>query len=168
MNQSNDLKETPLTALHRELGARLVPFAGYEMPVQYRDGILKEHQHTRNAAGLFDVSHMGQVRLTGENAAAALERLVPVDVIGLAEGRQRYALFTNDRGGILDDLMVTNAGDHLFLVVNGACKAQDLAHLRQHLSADCTIEPLPEHALLALQGRMRAEWLDRPGLQDLI
>ncbi len=148
----------------------MVPFAGYEMAVQYRDGIIKEHQHTRNAAGLFDVSHMGQIRLKGDNAAVALERLVPVDVIGLAEGRQRYALFTNDHGGILDDLMVTNAGDHLFLVVNGACKDQDLAHLRQHLSAECTIEPLPEHALLALQGPQAAAVLARlaPAAAELV
>ncbi len=169
-SQSGELKQTPLNALHHELGARMVPFAGYEMAVQYRDGIIKEHRHTRNAAGLFDVSHMGQVRLRGGGAAAALERLVPVDVIGLAEGRQRYALFTNDHGGVLDDLMVTNAGDHLFLVVNGACKAQDLAHLRQHLSADCTIEPLPEQALLALQGPQAAAVLARlaPGLAELV
>jgi aminomethyltransferase len=172
-SQSGELKQTPLNALHHELGARMVPFAGYEMAVQYRDGIIKEHQHTRNAAGLFDISHMGQVRLSGGrggSAAAALERLVPVDVIGLAEGRQRYALFTNDHGGILDDLMVTNAGDHLFLVVNGACKEQDLAHLRQHLSADCTIEPLPEQALLALQGPQAAAVLTRlaPGLTELV
>ena len=159
MEKSNDLKETPLTALHRELGARLVPFAGYHMPVQYPSGIIKEHQHTRAAAGLFDVSHMGQIRLRGAHPAAALERLVPVDLLDLAEGRQRYALFTNEGGGILDDLMVTNAGDHLFLVVNGACKDQDLAHLRQHLSADCTIEHLTEHALLALQGPQAAAQL---------
>jgi aminomethyltransferase len=173
MNQSGELQKTPLNALHRELGARLVPFAGYELPVQYPDGIIKEHQHTRNAAGLFDVSHMGQIRLRsggGENPAAALERLVPVDVIGLAENRQRYALFTNEQGGILDDLMITNAGDHLFLVVNGACKEQDLAHLREHLSADCTIEPLPEHALLALQGPQAAAVLTRlaPELGELV
>ncbi len=175
MSQSGELKQTPLHALHQELGARMVPFAGYAMPVQYRDGIIKEHRHTRNAAGLFDVSHMGQVRLSGASgggagAAAALERLVPVDVIGLAEGRQRYALFTDERGGILDDLMITNAGDHLFVVVNGACKEQDLAHLRQHLSADCTIEPLPEHALLALQGPQAAAVLARlaPGLAELV
>jgi aminomethyltransferase len=173
-NQSGELKRTPLHALHQELGARMVPFAGYEMAVQFRDGIIKEHQHTRNAAGLFDVSHMGQVRLSGgsggDSAAAALERLVPVDVMGLAEGRQRYALFTNDHGGILDDLMVTNAGDHLFLVVNGACKDQDLAHVRQHLSADCTIEPLPEHALLALQGPQAAAVLTRlaPAVAELV
>ncbi len=175
-NQSGELKQTPLNALHRELGGRMVPFAGYEMPVQYPQGIIKEHQHTRAAAGLFDVSHMGQVRLVGASggasggAAAALERLVPIDVIGLAEGRQRYALFTNEHGGILDDLMITNAGDHLFLVVNGACKEQDLAHLRDHLSDDCAIEPLHEHALLALQGPQAAAVLGRlaPGLADLV
>jgi aminomethyltransferase len=175
-NQSGELKQTPLSALHRELGGRMVPFAGYEMPVQYPQGIIKEHQHTRAAAGLFDVSHMGQVRLVGASggtsggAAAALERLVPVDVIGLAEGRQRYALFTNEHGGILDDLMITNAGDHLFLVVNGACKEQDLAHLRDHLSDDCAIEPLHEHALLALQGPQAVAVLGRlaPTLADLV
>ena len=170
MEQSNDLKETPLTGLHRELGARLVPFAGYHMPVQYPSGIIKEHQHTRAAAGLFDVSHMGQIRLRGEHPAAALERLVPVDLLDLAKGRQRYALFTNEGGGILDDLMVTNAGDHLFLVVNGACKDQDLAHLRQHLSADCTIEHLTGHALLALQGPQAAAVLARlaPAVAELV
>lgn len=170
MSQSGELKQTPLNALHRELGARMVPFAGYEMAVQYPDGIIKEHRHTRDAAGLFDVSHMGQIRLVGDGAAAALERLVPVDVIGLAEGHQRYALFTNDHGGILDDLMVTNAGDHLFLVVNGACQEQDLAHLRQHLNTDCSIEPLPDHALLALQGPQAAAVLARlaPELAELV
>ncbi len=161
MDISSQLKQTPLNALHRELGARLVPFAGYEMPVQYPTGILKEHRHTRAAAGLFDVSHMGQVRLVGENAAVALERLVPVDVVGLAEGRQRYALFTNERGGILDDLMITNAGDHLFLVVNGACKEQDLAHLRRHLGGDCAVEPLTDQALIALQGPRAAAVMAR-------
>ena len=165
MDLSSQLKQTPLNALHRELGARLVPFAGYEMPVQYPTGILKEHRHTRAAAGLFDVSHMGQVRLTGENAAAALERLVPVDVVGLAEGRQRYALFTNERGGILDDLMITNAGDHLFVVVNGACKEQDLAllqcHLGRHLGGGCAVEPLTERALIALQGPRAAAVMAR-------
>ncbi len=161
MNLSNPLKQTPLSALHRELGARLVPFAGYEMPVQYPTGILKEHRHTREAAGLFDVSHMGQVRLTGENAAAALERLVPVDVVGLAEGRQRYALFTNERGGILDDLMITNAGDHLLVVVNGACKEQDLAHLQRNLGDDIAVEHLSERALIALQGPRAAAVMAR-------
>ncbi len=170
MADSSKPKQTPLTALHRELGARLVPFAGYELPVQYRDGIIKEHQHTRSQAGLFDVSHMGQFRLGGANAAAALERLVPVDILGLSEGRQRYALFTNERGGILDDLMVTNAGDHLFLVVNGACKEQDLAHLRRQLGDGCVIESLTDRALLALQGPMAAAVMARlaPAAAELV
>lgn len=142
---------TPLFDLHIELGARMVPFAGYEMPVQFT-GVIDEHRHARHAAGLFDVSHMGQVRLRGAAAAAALETLVPVDVVGLGEGRQRYALFTNRDGGILDDLMVTNAGDHLFLVVNAACKARDVAHLKANLSGRCEIEELADRALLALQG----------------
>jgi len=132
------LKRTPLYDLHIEQGARMVPFAGYEMPVQYPAGIGKEHRHTRAAAGLFDVSHMGQVTLRGERAAVQLETLVPMDVIGLKPMRQRYALFTNKRGGILDDFMVTNAGDHLFAVLNAACKEQDIAHLERHLDA---VEP---------------------------
>jgi aminomethyltransferase len=139
----------------------MVPFAGYAMPVQYPAGILKEHEHTRRQAGLFDVSHMGQVRLAGANPAAALERLVPVDVRGLEAGQQRYALFTNEAGGILDDLMITHAVDHLFLVVNAACKDQDLAHLRRHLSDECTITPLADRALLALQGPAAARVLGR-------
>ncbi len=127
------LLKTPLHALHIELGARMVPFAGYDMPVQYPLGVMKEHLHTREQAGLFDVSHMGQIRLTGANAAKALETLVPVDIIDLPVGMQRYAMFTNEQGGILDDLMVANLGnDELFLVVNAACKDQDLAHLRSH------------------------------------
>ena len=130
----------------------MVPFAGYEMPVQYPTGILKEHAHTRAEAGLFDVSHMGQVRLVGAARAAALESLVPVDVIDLGVDRQRYALFTNDRGGILDDLMIANFGDHLLLVVNAACKRQDVDHLRAHLSDRCEVEELADRALLALQG----------------
>ncbi len=148
------LLHTPLHALHLELGARMVPFAGYDMPVQYPLGVMKEHQHTREQAGLFDVSHMGQIRLSGANAAKALETLVPVDIIDLPAGMQRYAMFTNDQGGILDDLMVANLGnDQLFLVVNAACKDQDLAHLRQHIGDQCSIEPLfEERALLALQG----------------
>nr|WP_314877561.1 glycine cleavage system aminomethyltransferase GcvT [uncultured Pseudomonas sp.] len=148
------LHKTPLHALHLELGARMVPFAGYDMPVQYPLGVLKEHQHTRAQAGLFDVSHMGQIRLSGNAAAQALETLVPVDIIDLPVGMQRYAMFTNDAGGILDDLMVANLGnDELLLVVNAACKEQDLAHLRQHLEGQCEIQPLfAERALLALQG----------------
>jgi len=151
-----DLKRTVLYDLHLELGAKMVPFAGYEMPVQYPMGVLKEHLHTRAQAGLFDVSHMGQILLTAksgrvEEAALALERLVPVDVAGLAEGRQRYAFFTNDAGGILDDLMVANRGDHLFLVVNAACKEADFAHLTAGLP-DCDLGMVADRALLALQG----------------
>ncbi|NNE86973.1 MAG: glycine cleavage system aminomethyltransferase GcvT [Silicimonas sp.] len=146
------LNRTPLYDLHVSLGAKMVPFAGYEMPVQYRAGVMKEHLWTRAHAGLFDVSHMGQVRITGPNAALALESLVPVDVAGLAEGRQRYAMFTNDAGGILDDLMIANRGDHLFLVVNAACKADDIAHLDKHLSNACTVAPITDRALIALQG----------------
>ena len=148
------LLKTPLHALHLELGARMVPFAGYDMPVQYPLGVLKEHLHTREHAGLFNVSHMGQIRLRGAQAAQGLETLVPVDILDLPVGMQRYAMFTNEQGGILDDLMVANLGnDTLFLVVNAACKEQDLAHLRQHLGDRCEIEPLFEsRALLALQG----------------
>jgi len=150
-------KRTPLHALHLSLGAKMVPFAGYEMPVQYATGVLREHQHTRASAGLFDVSHMGQIALRArsgavEDAAGALERLVPQDMVAVAPGRQRYAQFTNESGGILDDLMVANFGEYLFLVVNAACKEADEAHLRQHLSDTCLIEPLPDRALLALQG----------------
>jgi glycine cleavage system T protein (aminomethyltransferase) len=151
------LKRTPLHALHLALGARMVPFAGYEMPVQYAAGVLREHLHTREKAGLFDVSHMGQIALRAtsgapEDAALALERLVPQDILAVARGRQRYAQFTNAQGGILDDLMVANFGDHLFLVVNAACKEADEAHLRAHLCDVCEIESLPGRALLALQG----------------
>ena len=148
------LQKTPLHALHLELGARMVPFAGYDMPVQYPLGVMKEHRHTRTQAGLFDVSHMGQIRLTGADAAKALETLVPVDIIDLPVGMQRYAMFTNEQGGILDDLMVANLGNEtLLLVVNAACKDQDLAHVQKHLGNRCRIEPLfEERALLALQG----------------
>ena len=151
------LKQTPPHALHLARGGKMVPFAGYDMPVQYGTGVLKEHLHTRASAGLFDVSHMGQIALRPksgrvEDAARALEGLVPQDIAALPPGRQRYALFTNNNGGILDDLMVANFGDHLFLVVNAACKAADEAHLREHLSDVCIIEPLPQRALLALQG----------------
>jgi aminomethyltransferase len=160
----SDLKRTPLHALHQELGARLVPFAGYEMPVQYPTGILAEHAHTRTAAGLFDVSHMGQVRLTakpGRTAAKALETLVPGDIAGLQPGQQRYTQFTNETGGILDDLMVTSTGDHLLLVVNAACKDDDLAHIRKHLSAACEIEPMFSRGLMALQGPLASAALAR-------
>jgi glycine cleavage system T protein (aminomethyltransferase) len=151
------LKTTPLHALHRASGGKMVPFAGYDMPVQFSTGVLREHLHTRDSAGLFDVSHMGQLELRAksgriEDAALALERLVPQDILGVAPGRQRYAQFTNDTGGILDDLMVANFGSHLFLVVNAACKAEDEAHLRAALSDLCEIESLADRALLALQG----------------
>jgi aminomethyltransferase len=151
------LKQTPLHALHVARGGKTVPFAGYDMPVQFATGVLKEHLHTRSHAGLFDVSHMGQIALRPksgklEDASLALERLVPQDILAVAPGRQRYAQFTNEAGGILDDLMVANLSDHLFLVVNAACKALDEAHLRQHLSDVCLIEPLPDRALIALQG----------------
>lgn len=146
------LLTTPLHALHRELGAKMVPFGGYDMPVQYGKGILSEHLHTRSAAGLFDVSHMGQVVLGGEEAAAALESLVPVDVVDLPVGKQRYAFFTNEQGGILDDLMITRREGDLLLVVNAACKQHDIHHLTTQLSARCRVQPRPDLALLALQG----------------
>ena len=152
MTSDDTMLKTALYDLHVELGAKMVPFAGYAMPVQYPMGIVKEHQHTRSAAGLFDVSHMGQLLLKGEHAASALETLVPVDIVELPAMKQRYALFTNDQGGVMDDLMVTNAGDHLFVVVNAACKAQDIEHLRSHIGDRCEIEVLEDHALLALQG----------------
>ncbi|MDF2643921.1 MAG: gcvT2 [Pseudomonas sp.] len=160
---TEQLLTTPLHSLHRELGAKMVPFAGYDMPVQYPAGVMKEHLHTRSQAGLFDVSHMGQIRLSGPEAAAALETLVPVDIIDLPVGMQRYAMFTNETGGILDDLMVANLGnDQLMLVVNAACKDQDLAHLRKHLAGHCQIEPLfEERALLALQGPAAVTVLSR-------
>jgi aminomethyltransferase len=151
------LKRTPLHRLHAELGARFVPFAGYEMPIQFPNGILKEHLHTRAAAGLFDVSHMGQLAVrprpeSPESAARALETLVPADLLGLGEGRQRYALLTDPLGGVLDDLMIANRGDHLFLVVNASRKDADEAHLRNELAKSCRIERLDDRALLALQG----------------
>src|SRR5882757_4988140 len=153
----SELKRTPLYALHVASGGKMVPFAGYDMPVQYAAGVLREHLHTRSSAGLFDVSHMGQIALRPksgkvEDAALALERLVPQDILGVTPGRQRYAQFTNAAGGILDDLMVANFGSHLFLVVNAACKTADEAHLRASLADACVIEPLADRALIALQG----------------
>lgn len=151
------LDRTELYDLHVALGAKMVPFAGYEMPVQYPMGVMQEHLHTRAHAGMFDVSHMGQVVIrprSGDvaDAAIAMERLVPVDILGLAPGRQRYAMFTNPAGGILDDLMVANRGDHLFVVVNAACKAADIAHMTAHLSDECEVVPVTDRALIALQG----------------
>ncbi|QDO95855.1 glycine cleavage system aminomethyltransferase GcvT [Ferrovibrio terrae] len=145
------LKVTPLHALHKELGARMVPFAGYDMPVQYPTGILTEHKHTRAAAGLFDVSHMGQVRMTGADPAKALETLVPGDLQSLDVGKMRYTVFTNDQAGILDDFMVNKRDRDLFVIFNAGCKDADLAHARAHLKG-VEIEYLDSHALLALQG----------------
>ena len=150
------LKTTPLHALHRELGAKMTPFAGYDMPVSYPSGILAEHKQCREAAALFDVSHMGQLRLIGPDAAKALETLVPVDVVDLGIGKQRYGLFTNSNGGLLDDLMITRRksgdGSELLLIVNAACKDADTRHLVTHIGHRCTVQPLPDQALLALQG----------------
>lgn len=155
------LLRTPLYDLHLELGARMVPFAGYEMPVQYPAGVRKEHLHTRESAGLFDVSHMGQLTLCGPQAGADLEGLVPVDIIDLPVGKQRYAMFTNASAGILDDLMVTRTEDGYYLVVNAACKAEDIAHLQAHLSSDTRMEILEDRALIALQGPLAATVLSR-------
>jgi aminomethyltransferase len=156
LTDTGPLLSTPLHALHLSLGARMVPFAGYDMPVQYPAGVMKEHLHTRTKAGLFDVSHMGQVIVkaasgTFEDAALALEKLVPVDILGLKPGRQRYGFFTDENGGILDDLMLANRGDHLFVVVNAACKGADIAHMQAHLDG-CSVTPLEDRALIALQG----------------
>ena len=169
-----DLKRTVLYDLHIALGGKMVPFAGYEMPVQYPMGVLKEHLHTRAQAGLFDVSHMGQVILRPKSgdaadAARAFEALMPVDVLGLAEGRQRYGLFTNEAGGILDDLMFANRGDHLFVVVNAGCRDQDIAHMRAHLSDACVVEEITDRALVALQGPAAEAALARlvPGAAEM-
>src|SRR5579875_355336 len=143
---------TPLYSLHRRLGAKMVVFAGYEMPLSYPSGVLAEHHQTREKVALFDVSHMGQLRLSGGAATRSLERLCPADLAALQPFRQRYTLFTNETGGILDDLMVANVGDHLRLVVNAARRDFDLVHLRQGLDSSAIIEPLAGQGLLALQG----------------
>jgi aminomethyltransferase len=165
-----ELLTTPLHALHLELGARMVPFAGYSMPVQYPSGLMAEHLHTRRAAGLFDVSHMGQLRLVGADAAAALETLIPVDVIGLAAGKQRYGLLLNEDGGIIDDLMFFNRVEDIFIIVNGACKVGDIAHIQQKIGARCQVIPMPDMALLALQGPQAVTALSRlaPGVEQLV
>lgn len=170
----SELLQTPLNALHLELGARMVPFAGYSMPVQYPAGLMAEHHHTRNAAGLFDVSHMGQLTLSGPDAAAALESLMPVDVIGLGVNKQRYGLLLNDDGGIIDDLMFVNRniahGGDIFVIVNGACKHGDLAHIQARIGGRCTVTPQFDRALLALQGPQAVTALQRllPGVEQLV
>jgi aminomethyltransferase len=161
VDNNSALLTTPLFSLHQKLGARMVPFAGYSMPVQYPQGLMAEHLHTRKAAGLFDVSHMGQLLLRGPDAATALESLMPVDVIDLGVHKQRYGLLLNEEGGILDDLMFVNRGDDLFLIVNGACKDADIAHIQKHIGTRCEIVPLPDRALLALQGPQAATVLSR-------
>lgn len=164
------LLSTPLHALHLELGARIVPFAGYHMPVQYPSGLMAEHHHTRQAAGLFDVSHMGQLRLVGPDAAAAFETLMPVDVVGLPVGKQRYGLLLTDEGTIIDDLMFVNRGEDLFVIVNGACKAGDIAHIQARIGQRCEVIPLPDQALLALQGPQAVTALSRlvSGVEALV
>ena len=184
-----ELLKTPLHALHVDLGARMVPFAGYSMPVQYPAGLIAEHRHVREAAGLFDVSHMGQVKLVGADAAAALESLMPVDVMSLGVDKQRYGLLLTDQGTIIDDLMFVNFGDpaartgealpraageregpQLFLIVNGACKAGDIAHMQARIGERCQVLPMPERALLALQGPKAVDALQRlvPGVEKLV
>ena len=165
------LFNTPLQALHIELGARMVPFAGYSMPVQYPAGLMAEHHHTRKAAGLFDVSHMGQLRLVGPDAAAAFETLIPVDVIDLPVGKQRYGLLLNDEGGIIDDLMFFNKGNNeIFVIVNGACKANDIAHIQSRIGHRCEVITMQDHALLALQGPQAVTTLSHlaPGVEKLV
>ena len=170
MSATENLLTTPLNGLHLELGARMVPFAGYSMPVQYPAGLVAEHHHTRTAAGLFDVSHMGQLCLSGPDAAAAFESLMPVDVIGLGLHKQRYGLLLNDEGGIIDDLMFVNRGEDIFVIVNGACKHGDLAHIQARIGSRCTITPQFDRALLALQGPQAVTALSRllPGVQQLV
>jgi aminomethyltransferase len=159
---AENLKSTPLEQLHIALGAKMVPFAGYNMPVQYPLGVLKEHLHTRAQAGLFDVSHMGQAELSGADVAAALETLVPGDIKGLAPGQVRYTLLLNDDGGIIDDLMVTRPAEAgkentLYLVVNAACKDGDFAHIAAKLKGSATLKRLDDAALLAIQGPTAAK-----------
>ncbi len=170
----DNLLAVPLNDLHVSLGARMVPFAGYSMPVQYPAGLMAEHKHTRTAAGLFDVSHMGQLRLVGPDAAAAFESLMPVDVIDLPVGKQRYGLLLNDEGGIIDDLMFVNRdyanGGDIFVIVNGACKVNDIAHIQAQIGTRCQVIPMPEMALLALQGPQAVTAMQRlcPGIEKLV
>ena len=170
MSADTALLNTPLNALHIELGARMVPFAGYSMPVQYPMGLMAEHHHTRSEAGLFDVSHMGQLRLVGADAAAAFESLMPVDVIDLPVGKQRYGLLLTEEGTIIDDLMFVNRGTDIFVIVNGACKVNDIAHIQMRIGSRCQVIPMPERALLALQGPKAVTALSRlvPGVEKLV
>ena len=149
--ESAAARPTPLTGMHRALGAKMAPFAGYDMPIQYAGGIIAEHLHTREAASLFDVSHMGQLTIRGGGRARALEALVPGNIGDLAPGRMRYTMLTDEAGGILDDLIVTNVGEYLFVVANAACKDADIAHLREALPGGCVLEEL-DRGLVALQG----------------
>ena len=171
MSTDKQILTTPLYQMHLDAGAKMVPFAGYEMPVSYPLGIKKEHIHTREKAGLFDVSHMGQIRLVGANSKKALESIVPVDIIDLPLMKLRYALFTNKSGGVMDDLMVTNLGDEgLFLVVNAGCKNADFAHLQSTIGDDCKVEFLEDVALLALQGPLAHKVLSEisPSISEMI
>ena len=167
---ASELLNTPLHALHLELGARMIPFAGYSMPVQFPAGLMAEHHHTRTAAGLFDVSHMGQLRLVGPDAAAAFETLMPVDVVGLGVNKQRYGLLLTETGGIIDDLMFVNRGHDIFVIVNGACKHGDLAHIQSSIGKLCHVDAQFDRALLALQGPQAVTALKRllPGVETLV
>ena len=162
-------RKTPLFDLHRELGGKLVDFAGWLLPVQYPAGIMREHQHCREAAALFDVSHMGQVIVRGVGVPDAFERLVPADLQALALERQRYTVLTNDDGGILDDLIIGRVREGLFIVVNAARREHDVAYMKQALEPACTVEPLEDRALLALQGPRAADVMFRlaPASADL-
>ncbi len=164
------LLKTPLHDLHVSLGARMVAFAGYSMPVQYPAGLMAEHLHTRASAGLFDVSHMGQLRLAGPDAAAAFESLIPMDVMDLGVNKQRYGLLLNDEGGIIDDLMFVKREQDIFVIVNGACKVEDIAHIRQKIGQRCDVIPMPQMALMALQGPKAVTALQRlcPGIEKLV
>jgi aminomethyltransferase len=173
MAETGDLKHTPLFDLHADLGAKIVPFAGYAMPVQYPMGVMKEHLHCRAQAGLFDVSHMGQVILRGDGydaIARAFETLVPMDVLDLDQDKQRYGFFTNEAGGIEDDLMFANRGDHLFVVVNAACKDADIARMKDALEPDVTVEVVADRALIALQGPAAEAALSQlnPAVADMV
>ncbi|GJM05540.1 MAG: aminomethyltransferase [marine bacterium B5-7] len=165
-----ELKRTPLYSLHIEQNAQMVPFAGYEMPVQYSNGLKQEHLHTREHAGLFDISHMGQVKLSGESAIQFLESLVPSRIQDLSQNAQRYTVFTNEHGGIIDDLMITNADDYFFIVINAACKDNDIKIMQRQLPDDCILEELTEFALLALQGPKASAVMQRfcPAATELV